>query len=87
MPMIDAKVTAERLAQMRDNPPTTPTLYEDHDAAWQNAYAYAMGDARSALATLATERAHDEAVGRVPRLAADMGDLDQEVVDRRQESS
>lgn len=66
MPMIDAKTAADRLAEMRANPPSTPTLYKDHDATWQNAYAYAMGDARSALANLATSPAplpHDESVG------------------------
>lgn len=71
MPMIDAKTAADRLADMRANPPSTPTLYKDHDATWQNAYAYAMGDARSALATLATSPAlpHDEAVGAGARAA------------------
>lgn len=64
MPLLDAKAAVDRLAQMRDNPPSTPTMYKEHDATWRAAYVYALGDARSELAKMAlTDRPHDEAVG------------------------
>lgn len=65
MPMIDANAAVDRLAQMRDNPPSTPTIYKEHDATWRAAYVYALGDARAELAkmALAPARPHDEAVG------------------------